>query len=70
MADNPENISIAYSDITHIEMKRPGIMGIGRIIIQTAGTKKRYEFRLAEKREFQGHLDFLSSILKEKVIVK
>lgn len=71
IADNPKNISIAYSDITSIEMKRPGgFLGIGRIKIQMIGTKKQYEFRLAEKREFQGQIDFLRSILKERVLVK
>lgn len=68
LADNPENVSIIYSDITAIEMNRPGIMGLGRIKIQTAG--KRYEFRLAQKREFPSHIDFMRSVLKEKVTVK
>jgi hypothetical protein len=68
LADNPENLSIAYSDITAVEMNRPGIMGIGRIKIQTP--QKRHEFRLAQKREFPSHIDFMRSVLKEKVTVK
>jgi hypothetical protein len=71
LADNPENVSITHSNITSIEMNRPGILGLGKIKIQIAGTNKRYEFRLALKKpEFQSHIDFLTSILKEKVIVK
>jgi len=70
LADNPENIPIAYSDILSIEMKRPGLVGGGRMKIQMRETKKQHEFRLPEKREFQGHVDFLRSVLKERVIVK
>jgi len=70
LADNPENIPIAYSDILSIEMKRPGLFGGGRMKIQVRETKKQYEFRLPEKRDFQGHADFLRSILKERVVVK
>jgi len=70
LADNPENIPIAYSDILSIEMKRPGLFGGGRMKIQMRETKKKYEFRLPQKSEFQGHADFLHSVLKERVIVK
>ena len=71
LADNPENVPIAYLDVTSVEMNRPGILGLGRIKIQVAGTNKRHEFRLALKKpQFQSHIDFLTSILKEKVIVK
>jgi hypothetical protein len=68
LADNPENVSIIYSDVTAVEMNRPGIMGGGRMKIQTTG--KRYEFRLPHKREFPSHIDFMRSVLKEKVTVK
>jgi hypothetical protein len=69
LADNPENVSVAYPDITAVEMNRPGILGTARIKIQTTG--KRHEFRLALKKpQFQSHIDFLTSILKEKVTVK
>jgi len=69
LADNPENVSIPYSDITTVEMNRPGILGTARIKIQTPG--KRHEFRLALKKlQFQSHIDSLTSILKERVIIK
>lgn len=70
LSNNPENLSIAYSDIISIEMKRPGFVGGGRMKIKTIGVKKQYEFRLPEKRKFQNHVDFLLSVLKEKLIVK
>jgi len=71
LADNPENVSIPYQDIVTVVMKRPGFLGQAGVLIQVKGIKKWYEFRLALKKpEFQGHLDFVQSILKEKVIIR
>ena len=70
LADNPENIPLAYSDVLSIEMWRPGFTGGGRMKIQMKGVKKQHEFRLPEKREFQGHVDFLRSVLEERIVVK
>jgi hypothetical protein len=68
LADNPENVSIAYSEIIAVAMNRPDITGIGRINIQTA--EKHCEFTTRGKREFPIHIDFIRSLLKEKVIVR
>ena len=71
LADNPENVSMPYPDIVSIVMKRPGFLGQAGVLIQARGTSKWYEFRLAlKKQEYQGHVDFVQSILKEKVIVR
>ena len=71
LADNHENIQIAYSDITSVEMEKPGLIGYCHIKIHAKGTNKEYEFRLSEKKPvFQGRIDFFQSILKEKVIAK
>jgi len=71
LADNPENVSIPYPDIVTVVMKRPGFLGQAGVLIQVKGIKKWYEFRLAlKKQEFQGHVDFVQSILKEKIIVR
>ena len=71
LADNPQNVSIPYQDIVSVVMKRPGFLGSAGVLIQARGTSKWYEFRLAlKKQEFQGHVDFVQSILKEKVIVR
>ena len=71
LADNPQNVSIPYPDIVSIVMKRPGFLGSAGVLIQARGTSKWYEFRLAlKKQEFQGHVDFVQSILKEKVVVR
>jgi len=70
--DNPENVSIPYSDIFLIEMKRPGFLGVGNIKILVRGIKKPYWFDtpVARRHEFQGHVDFLLSVLKDRVIAK
>jgi hypothetical protein len=71
LADNPENISMPYLDIVSVVMKRPGFLGQANVLIQARGASKWYEFRLAlKKEEYQGHVDFVQSILKEKVIVR
>lgn len=71
LTDNPENISIPYLDIVSVVMKRPGFLGQANVLIQAREASKWYEFRLAlKKQEFQGHIDFVQSILKEKVIVR
>ena len=71
LADNPQNVSIPYQDIVSVVMKRPGFLGSAGVLIQARGTSKWYEFRLAlKKQEFQGHVDFVQSILKEKIIVR
>jgi len=70
LVNNPENLSIAYSDIISIEMKRPRFVGGGRMKIKSIGAKKQYEFRLPEKRKFQNHVDFLHTVLKEKIIYR
>jgi hypothetical protein len=71
LADDPQNVSIPYQDIVSVVMKRPGFLGSAGVLIQARGTSKWYEFRLAlKKQEFQGHVDFVQSILKEKVIIR
>ena len=70
LADNPENISIPYTNITYITMRRPGFLGTGGLVVQL-GDNKAYTFRHSmKKQEFQGHIDSLQSILKEKIVVK
>jgi len=71
LADNPENVSIPYPEIETVVMKRPGFMGTANVLVAVRGVKKWYEFRLAlKKQEFQGHIDFVQSILGEKVVVR
>jgi len=70
LADDPWNVAIAYTDITNIETNPPGILGTARVKIQTTQASKRQEFKLALKKQvFQGHIDFVRSVLKEKLTV-
>jgi len=71
LADDSLSKAIPYSDITNIEMNPPGFLGTARVKIQTTQTSKRQEFKLALKKQvFQGHIDFVRSVLKENVTVK
>ena len=71
LADDTLNKAVPYSDITNIEMNPPGLLGLARVKIQTTQANKRQEFRLALKKQvFQSHIDFVRSVLKEKVTVK
>lgn len=68
LADNPENVSILYQNIAAVEMDRPSLLGQGKIRFRTP--EKYHEFRLPQsKRDFPGHIDFMRSVLKEKVNV-
>ena len=69
-ADNPRNISIRYTDITSITIKRPGFLGIGGLMVWR-GNYESHNFRFSmKKKELQDFIDFLQSILKEKIIIK
>jgi hypothetical protein len=71
LADDPENVSIPYPEIETVVMKRPGFMGTANVLVAVRGVKKWYEFRLAlKKQEFQGHIDFVQSVLKDRVLIR
>lgn len=71
LADNPENVSIPYPEIETVVMKRPGFMGTANVLVAVIGIKKWYEFRLVlKKQEFQGHIDFVQSVLKDRVLFR
>jgi len=71
LAENPENVSLPYTEIETVVMKRPGFMGTANVLVAVRGVKKWYEFRLAlKKQEFQGHIDFVQSVLKVRVLIR
>ena len=71
LAENPENVSLPYTEIETVVMKRPGFMGTANVLVAVRGVKKWYEFRLAlKKQEFQGHIDFVQSVLKDRVLIR
>ncbi len=70
LADNPENISIPNTNIANITMKRPGFLGTGGLVVQLRDNKVHTFRHSMKKQEFQGHIDSLRSILKEKIVVK
>ena len=63
-----ENLAITYNEISKVEVKKPGLLSGTKIKVSTL--EKTHEFTLKEKKQlFDERVDFLRSILSDKVSV-
>ena len=63
-----ENFALTYHEISRVEVKKPGLLGGTKIKVSTFD--RTHEFTLREKKQlFDERVDFLRSILSDKVSV-
>ncbi|MFW9888487.1 MAG: hypothetical protein ACFFER_09905 [Candidatus Thorarchaeota archaeon] len=70
LADDTKNFAIPYSNITRIELKKPGRILTGSITIAAANREKPYKYRLRESSVlFDEYESLLRSLMPDKLFI-
>ncbi len=69
LAKDKKNYEILYANIQSVEMKPPGLLGMGEIKVKTPG--KDFKFNLEVSKDvFQQHINVMNHVLSGRIFVK